>query len=105
MQGAARHRAGVALQDEGCSESSGVHQEAIGKNVFDSEKHKIPTKQLTKDGELKVDHLIKPFELRLFELRKKAYTIQLTRAEMAEMENYEIRYQRDKAVFESGDAP
>ena len=54
-------------------------ESTLGKNVFDSEKHKILTKTMSKDGQIQVDYLVKPFELRLFELRKKAYTIQLTR--------------------------
>ena len=52
-----------------------------------------------------MNHFLKPFELRLFDLRKQAYTIQLTSNEQKIMDEYEVRYHRNRSLFKSGSAP
>lgn len=42
----------------------------LEKNVFNSDKHKVKIEERNRKGDVKVDYLVKPFELRLFELRK-----------------------------------
>lgn len=77
----------------------------LGKNVFDDSKHRSQRKFISPAGEVKVDHFLKPFELRLFDLRKQAYTIQLTSTEEKAMDEYEVRYHRNRSLFKSGSAP
>jgi len=77
----------------------------LGKNVFDDSKHRQERKFITPAGEVQVNHFLKPFELRLFELRKQAYTIQLTHEEQKAMDEFEVRYHRNRSLFKSGSAP
>lgn len=50
-------------------------KDIAGKNVFDDNQHRSQRKFISPAGEVKVNHFLKPFELRLFDLRKQAYTI------------------------------
>lgn len=77
----------------------------MSKNVFDDSKHRTERKFISVAGEVKVNHFLKPFELRLFDLRKQAYTIQLTNNEQKVMDEYEVRYHRNRSLFKSGSAP
>ena len=79
--------------------------EISSKNVFDDSKHKKERRFIDTTGEVKVNHFLKPFELRLFDLRKQAYTIQLSNTEQKAMDEYEVRYHRNRSLFKSGSAP
>lgn len=41
----------------------------------------------------------------MFDLRKQAYTIQLTKAERDAMNDYEVRYHRNRSIFQDRSAP
>ena len=60
---------------------------------------------MEKDGKPNVNRLVKPFEMRLFDLRKQAYTIQMTSSEQNQMAEFEVRYKRNRSLFASGSAP
>ena len=51
------------------------NQDVLRRNIFNDEHFVTEHKKFEKDGKLNVNRLIKPFEMRLFDLRKQAYTI------------------------------
>lgn len=54
---------------------------------------------MNKDGTENVNRFMRPFEMRLFDLRKQSYTIQLTNQEQNAMTKYETRYHRNRSIF------
>ena len=60
---------------------------------------------MEKNGKPNVNRLVKPFEMRLFDLRKQAYTIQMTTSEQTQMSEFEVRYKRNRSLFSNGSAP
>lgn len=76
-------------------------QSGLLPNIFNDADFTTEVKTMQKDGSENVNKWVKPFEMRMFDLKKQSYTIQLTSKEQNALRDYEAQYHINKSIFPS----